>query len=287
MKNIDKSLILKAQKGEITEHKIYSKLSKYVDGRNRDVLIKIANDELKHYEVLKGYSGVDVKPNLLKFFWYILISRIFGFTFGVKLMENGEKNALKAYNLLLKSMPEIYNVLRDEEAHEKYLIDLLDEEKLRYVGSMVLGLNDALVELTGALAGFTMALQESKLISLLGFITGISASLSMAASEYLSTKAEGGGRDPLKASIYTGLMYIVTVLLLILPYTLINNVYLCLLLTTIGVIILIFIFTFYISVVKEMQFKKRFFEMLTISLGVALLSFTIGFFVRTVLNIEV
>jgi VIT1/CCC1 family predicted Fe2+/Mn2+ transporter len=97
---------------------------------------------------------------------------------------------------------------------------LLDEELLRYAGSIVLGLNDALVELTGALAGFTLALQNTRLIALTGLITGVAAALSMAASEYLSTRSEGGGRSPLRASLYTGTAYIITVFLLILPYLL-------------------------------------------------------------------
>ena len=42
--------------------------------------------------------------------------------------------------------------------NESALLQLLDEEKLRYTGSIVLGLNDVLVELTGALAGLTLAL---------------------------------------------------------------------------------------------------------------------------------
>ncbi|MEM2136535.1 MAG: VIT1/CCC1 transporter family protein, partial [Candidatus Methanomethylicia archaeon] len=193
----------------------------------------------------------------------------------------------KVYDMIAKSIPEIYDVLRDEEFHEKQLIDLLDEEKLKYVSSMILGLNDALVELTGALAGFTMALQDPKLICLIGFITGVAAALSMSASEYLSTKAEGEGKNPIKAATYTGLMYIVTVLILIFPYILLSNAYLCLGFTIIDVVIMIFIFTFYVSVAKDLSFKKRFLEMLVISLGVATLSFILGFMVKLTFNIEV
>ena len=65
-------------------------------------------------------------------------------------------------------------------------MELIEEEHLNYIGSMVLGMNDALVELTGTLAGLTFALQNTRLIALTGFITGIAASFSMAASEYLS-----------------------------------------------------------------------------------------------------
>ena len=54
-------------------------------------------------------------------------------------------------------------IAEDEERHEQKLLAILDEERLQYVGSMVLGLNDALVELTGTLAGLTLALQNTKL----------------------------------------------------------------------------------------------------------------------------
>jgi VIT1/CCC1 family predicted Fe2+/Mn2+ transporter len=57
---------------------------------------------------------------------------------------------------------------------------MIEEERLEYVGAMILGLNDALVELSGSLAGFTLALQDSKLVAMVGMITGIAAALSMA-----------------------------------------------------------------------------------------------------------
>ena len=44
-------------------------------------------------------------------------------------------------------------MLSREEEHERELIALIDEERLRDMGSVVLGLNDALVEFTGMLAG--------------------------------------------------------------------------------------------------------------------------------------
>ncbi|MDI6704563.1 MAG: VIT1/CCC1 transporter family protein [bacterium] len=82
---------------------------------------------------------------------------------------------------------------------------------------MVLGLNDALVELTGALAGFTFALQNTRVVAMAGLITGVAASLSMTTSEYLSTKSEGGAKSPFKASVYTGSAYVLTVMFLIFP----------------------------------------------------------------------
>ena len=161
--------------------------------------------------------------NRWKVFFYFWISRILGITFGIKLMERGEERAQINYEIIARKIPKASQIIADEHAHEQELIGLIEEERLNYVGSIVLGLNDALVELTGALAGFTFALQNTRLIALAGLITGIAASFSMAASEYLSTKSEGSGERALKSSIYTGAAYIVTVILLILPYLLVNG----------------------------------------------------------------
>jgi len=164
---------------------------------------------------------------------------------------------------------------------------MLDEERLRYAGSVVLGLNDALVELTGALAGLTLALQNVKLIALSGLITGIAASLSMAASEYLSTRSEDTGKHPVRAAVYTGIAYIITVTLLILPYLLFKNYYLDLAIALTTAVLIIAAFNYYISIAKGDSFRKRFLEMAGLSLSVALFSFIIGYFIRIWLGIEI
>ena len=105
-------------------------------------------------------------------------------------MERGEEDAQGSYEQLREVMAEAEGIILEENQHEAALLQLLDEERLRYTGSMVLGLNDALVELTAVLAGLTLALQDTKLIALTGSITGIAAALSMGTSEYLSTKSE-------------------------------------------------------------------------------------------------
>ena len=228
-----------------------------------------------------------MKPNwwkVLKFFW---MSRGFGVTFGIKLMERGEQQAQVSYAEVLRSIPEAERIVEDEDKHEHELSDLIQEERLNYIGSVVLGLNDALVELTGALAGLTFALQNTRLIALAGLITGIAASFSMAASEYLSTKSEGGGENAFKSSIYTGIAYIFTVFLLIIPYLVFKNYFFCLGLTILIAILIILVFNFYISVAKDLSFRRRFAEMASLSLGIAILSFGIGYLIRILLGIEV
>lgn len=276
------------QRTEITEHHIYMKLAQSTrSSENRRVLEEIAQDELKHYKYWREYTQVDIKPERMKVWVYYLISRVLGITFGIKLMEMGEEDAQDNYEQLVESIPDIDALIQDENEHESLLLNLLDEERLRYMGSIVLGLNDALVELTGALAGLTLALQNTKLIAVTGLITGIAAALSMGASEYLSTKSEETAKNPFRASIYTGGAYIVTVFFLILPYLIIGNFYFALGLTMAFALLIIAFFNYYISVAKEVEFRQRFLEMAVLSLGVAALSFAIGFAVRTFLGIDV
>jgi hypothetical protein len=179
--------ILTFQYSEITEHYIYEKLARATKHlHNKEVIRRISEDELNHYNILKNYTKKEVSPNKLKVWIYYITARIFGLTFGVKLMERGEQKAQLSYDEIKEEISEIKKIIEEEDEHENELINLIDEERLKYVGSIVLGLNDALVELTGAIAGFTLALQEANLIATAALITGISASLSMGATEYLS-----------------------------------------------------------------------------------------------------
>lgn len=280
--------LLAFQENEITEYHIYRRLADRIDSpENQRILQDIADDEMRHYHQWKEYTGEEVPPNRLNIWKYYLISRIFGFTFGIKLMERGEESAQESYGTLRDVIPEADQILREENEHEEELLDMLDEEHLRYTGSIVLGLNDALVELTGALAGLTLALQDTRLIALTGSITGIAAALSMGASEYLSTKSEETTKNPLSASIYTGGAYLITVLILILPYLLLTNYYLCLALTVAGAVLIIAVFNYYISVAKEEPFRERFLEMAGLSLAVAGFSFLVGFVMRRFFGVDV
>jgi VIT1/CCC1 family predicted Fe2+/Mn2+ transporter len=222
----------------------------------------------------------------MKVFFYYGLARILGITFAIKLMEKGEVHAQNTYEQYLSYVPGLKNIISDEDKHEQELIGLIEEERLNYVGSIVLGLNDALVELTGALAGFTLALSNTRVIALAGIITGIAASFSIAASGYLSKKSEN---DPtaLKSATYTGIAYVLTVALLIFPYLILDNIFICLTLTLTMAILIILFFNYYISVAKDLPFKRRFLEMAAISLGVSAITFGIGFLLRKFAGIDI
>jgi VIT1/CCC1 family predicted Fe2+/Mn2+ transporter len=277
------------QQTEITEYHIYKRLAKRIKSEeNAKILDQIAEDELRHSKGWKEYTKEEIQPRWFFVWFYYMVSMLFGFTFGVKLMEMGEQAAQKNYADVAKVIPEAAIYQHEEDKHEKQLIEMLDEERLQYAGSVVLGLNDALVELTGALAGLTLALQNGKLIALSGLITGIAASLSMAASEYLSTRSEVTSKHPVRAAVYTGIAYIVTVTLLVLPYLISPaTFYIDLAITLTTAVVIIAVFNYYISVAKGESFRERFLEMAGLSLSVAAFSFVIGYFIRKWLGIEI
>jgi len=297
------AVITALQQNEVTERQIYLNLSQRVKKESdRATLRRIAGEEAKHAETWRRYTNKKLRPQWIKVWFYTLVSIILGYTFTIKIMEKGEKVAQRNYGQLIMEVPEaaqilreeeeheeaLAQILREEEEHEEALIAMLDEDRLQYVGSMVLGLNDALVELTGTLAGLSFALQNNRLVALSGLITGISATLSMASSEYLSARSEGS-TDAYKSALYTGVMYIFAVVCLVLPYLLYPaDQYLAALLTMLAIVVVIILaFTYYISVAKDLPFKKRFTEMATISLSVAVLSFLVGFLVKHFLGIDI
>jgi len=282
------AIIRRMQQNELTESVIYAEIAKFAKGEeNKQVLMRLSREERAHYEIWKKYTGEELKPEKGKVLKFKLLARILGFTFAVKLMEKGEENAQDEYALLAKEVEESTLIRKEEEEHEHALLGMLDEERLQYVGSMVLGLNDALVELTGSLAGFTFAMQNTRLIALSGLIIGISATFSMASSEFLAARSEGR-TDAFKSCTYTGIAYLITVILLILPYLLLGSAqYIAALICMLAIVILIIAgFTYYTSVAQDQPFKSRFLEMAGISVSVAVISFVVGILAKQFLGVD-
>lgn len=290
MDNWDEELrrrLLKEQRNEITGHIIYSRLADMVkDPGNRDVLERIAEDEREHYEFLMRLTGEEMNPSGLTIQWYLLLARTLGLTFVIKLLERDEENAQEIYGAIQDQVQGVDQVLHDEEEHEEKLIGMINEVRLEHIGSIVLGLNDALVELTGTLAGLSFAFQNTSLIALSGLITGVAASMSMGASEYLATRTEES-ENAARAALYTGTSYIITVIFLVFPFFLFQNYLVSLPVTLMMAVIIIMVFNYYISVSKDLDFRKQFTEMAGISLGVSGLSFLIGVLIKTFLGVDI
>jgi VIT1/CCC1 family predicted Fe2+/Mn2+ transporter len=281
--------LLRMQRDELTGSILYGRIAaRQKDENNKHAFEEISRAERGHYEIWRGYTGRDVSPDRKKIALFSVLSQILGITFTIKFFEKGEDVGLRDLREIETELPEVRQIIADEEAHENKLMQMIDEERLHYVGSIVLGLNDALVELTGTIAGLTFALANNRLVALSGIITGVSATLSMAASNYLAKRAEGD-KDALKSSVYTGVAYLLTVVAIVLPYLLLpNELYLLAFGIMIAAVVLIILaFNYYISVAQDLPFWKRFGEMVVISLGVAALSFLIGLAAKHLLGINV
>ncbi len=280
-------ILLKSQKDEETDSLIYDFMAKKdKNPENKKILHRMAIEEREHAKMWQSFTKKQVKPDYKLILWYKVLTFIMGFTFVMKIIQKGEINASLKYADIIDEVPEAKKISEDEHKHEIELINMLDEERLQYVGAIVLGLNDALVELTGTIAGLSFALMNTRIVALSGIITGISATLSMAASNYLAERAEGNP-NALKSSVYTGVAYLITVALLVTPYLVFpNDMWLGALITMLlTVILIILFFNYYIAVAKDLPFMKRFLEMAGISLSVAAISF--GILVKNFLGIDV
>jgi len=141
--------LFKAQKNELTESIIYHRLSRIVsDKKNQEVFEKMSLEERKHHNIRQTYTKVVVKPNMFRVRLFVFLSRFLWLSFGIKLMERWEIYAQLAYEKMKKYIPETAKIQHDEEEHEKRLIKMIDDKWLSYIWSIVLWLNDALVELT-------------------------------------------------------------------------------------------------------------------------------------------
>lgn len=271
-----------SQRMELTHSNVYYRLSNRIkDTQNKATLMSLSQQEKKDYNIWKSYTAIDVKPFKFYELFYYLLSLIFGITFGIKFMESGI-NDLQVQSVKLLVKEDLSVFLVHEKEQEEKLVEIINEQKLIYVGSIVLGLNDALVELTAMLSGITFAIHDSRTVIVTALITGVAAAFSMAGSEYLSSKADGDVKSAKISAVITGVSYMLTVIILLFPYLIFSNLYIALLFTIVNAILIIFLFNFYISVAKDLNFKKRFIEMLSISLGVSFISFLIGVLINKV-----
>ncbi|MDE5615987.1 MAG: VIT1/CCC1 transporter family protein [Alphaproteobacteria bacterium] len=169
--------------------------------------------------------------------------------------------------------------------HDK-IIKMKTDNRFKYTGALVLGMHDALVEISGIIAGLTFAIADRKIIIMTGAIAAVAASLSMAAANYQAQRAD---ENPyaLTAALYTGAMYIGTSAALIFPFALIQNRFWAL--GMMGLIAVLIIFGFNCAVGHAMNrpFMKRFGEMLIICTGVSVASFIIGMLAKYFMGVQI
>lgn len=278
---------------ECRAHAVYSELAKSeTDQKAKRLMGHLAEHEAEHYGFwLRFASKKKFAANRLEVLLMRVMRLILGLTFVTKLLERNEKEAIGKYAHFLKTTgkklgPQGRKIIRDEMSHESGLRSMIKEERVKFISSIVLGLNDAMIELTGALVGFSSMLANPPLVAVTGLVTGVAASLSMAASAYMQASHEER-KDARKAAAYTGVSYILVVLLLVAPFFLVSNVYMALLAMAAIVLVIIASISYYSSVIFERDFKQQFGKMLLFSVGVSIIAFLLGSIFRSISGISV
>lgn len=155
------------------------------------------------------------------------------------------------------------------------------------LGAIVLGMHDALVSTLGLVAGLVFASVNNYTIILTGIIASVAAGLSMMASQYLAEKANGKSEYATKQGLTTGLAYVLTSALLLLPFCFIRNSFYAMGITYAIAVLIIVSFNMLKSRLRSESFWPHFLEMLIICSVVTIVAFFIGEFARLCFGIHI
>jgi len=277
---------------EITVHRVYSWLAeKEKDPVRREHLRKLAEQELRHYEFWSWLLGSSCRPYGVTMKRIMLLYRLLGPVFTLRLLERGEEATIEQYQRFLDRIRdkqlrrELEQIIREEEEHEEALLSSIEDTRVKYMGFIALGLADAIVEITGVHAGFLGATSSTILAGVAGLVVGFSAALSMAGAAYLQAKHGRETRPAISAGV-TGVSYIISVILLALPYFLLHTMLEAFAVSLVIATVIIAGFTYFSTVVQNGPFLREFLESTGLMLGTALGSYTFGKLLGGLLGVE-
>jgi VIT1/CCC1 family predicted Fe2+/Mn2+ transporter len=296
----DSTFFLEQAKDEALDERLYAELAgRAKDDDARRLLESLAGQERRHLEFWARLSGIEparVPVSRLRLGAALFSSWLLGQGFTVRRLERQEDKTIAKYERILQSgalapedTEELRTIVEDERTHEREMEQRIADERLAYLGAAVLGLNDALIELTGGLTGLVSSITDTELIGFTGLVIGVAASLSMAASNFLSSGMSAGQEElnPTKAAAYTGVAYIVVVVALVAPFFAIGNRVTALVVTWAIAVLVICAFAYYSAVLQNASFTRRVGQMLALGLGVAVITYLIGRAVSAAVGISV
>ncbi len=279
---------------EFTDSALYARLADTVDPSSpfADVLKRLSDTERRHYEFWKKYApGREPRLNGAKVGWTLLLRRLFGLTFASRYLDRHEGSVVKEYKGLAPLIPEgdrkeFDEMVADEEAHEKEFAGRIQSSAVTYISFIVLGLADALVEITGIHAGSLGIYDRTEYAGLAGVIAGAAASLAMASAAFAQAKQGFEGSARLSAA-YTGVSYFVTAIILATPYFLTRDMYVALGSSLTLAVIILATVTYYSTVISGKPFFGDFAAILGIMLAVTVVLYAFGYFAGVATGIRV
>ena len=275
---------------EFTDYTLYDRLARTVDGGSpfSDSLKHLSQTEYRHYEFWRKYAP-DEEPKLSKrkLYWVLFLRRVLGLTFATRFLDRHETNVVKEYLSFAQMIPEedraaFDAMVDDERDHEKALAQKVESSAIQYISFVVLGLADALVEITGIHAGSLGIYQRTEIAGLAGVIAGAAASLAMASAAFAQAKQGFKGSARLSAT-YTGVSYFVTAILLAAPYFFTDSMLVALSGSMAMAVVILALTTYYSTVISTKPFLRDFVEILAILFAVAIALYAFGYLVHVYL----
>lgn len=265
--------------------------SREKDPANKGVLEKLAQQEHGHYLFWKKFAPAyepRVNPSFLLNFR--LMRRFFGLVFTIKFLERHEHVVIEEYKKVLAELSgqdkvDLEKIIADEKEHEKFFIAQIQETVITYISFIALGLADAIVEITGVHAGFLGVTSSTLFAGMSGLIVGFSAAISMSSAAYLQAKQDPH-RSPWMSAIITGISYMLSVILLAIPYFFTHHMGYAFAFSTLVGIMLIAFLTFYSAVVFDRRFWRELFETVALMLMTAVATFLLGTFLGEAFDIH-
>lgn len=288
------SIAILSCKDEYIDGSIYRWLSRapFISRASRSVLLEMASHEERHYRFWSSIvGGCGVGFLWLRILVALIMALLFGATVTIKILERKESETIERYRGLLKyfegsEREELERIIADEIKHENYLADNIAEERIKYLGFIVLGLSDAIIEISGIHAGTLGVYENTVMAGLAGLIAGVAASMAMAAAAYAQAKQGGMGR-PGTSAMYTGVAYLLTAIVLAIPYFIIHEIFVAFAMSiALSIVILAYIST-YSSVLYNRNYIREIVETTAIILGVSAALYILGTLISQVFGISI
>ncbi|WP_244403868.1 VIT1/CCC1 transporter family protein [Pyrolobus fumarii] len=276
---------------ELMDHMIYKALARIEpDPKRKKLLERLAEQEYQHYLFWRSLLGRDCKAPRPRVSLVAVAYRLLGPAFTLRLLERGEGSAVERYRSVAERLPDelrpkLEAIVRDEEEHERLLLQEFEDVRVKYLGYVALGLADAIIEITGVHAGFLGVTASTIMAGIAGLVVGFSAAISMASAAYLQAK-HGEEESPTVSAAITGLSYILSVILLALPYFLIHDMLIGFLASVAIGLALTGSLAYYSAVVQEKPFTREFAENAGLLLGTAIASYIFGQALREVFGVS-
>ena len=277
---------------EYADHQLYKDLAVLEkDAGNKQALLKLAEQEYEHYLFWKKFNPA-YEPKLSPFFLagFCLMRHVCGLTFTVKFLERHERATIEEYKKVACELSgedkiRLEKIINDENEHENFFIGQIRETVIKYIGFIALGLADAIVEITGVHAGFLGVTNSTLFAGISGLIVGISAAISMGSAAYLQAKQDPH-RSAWTSAIITGISYILSVIMLAVPYFLTHNMTYAFTFSIMVGMSLIAVLTFYSAVVFDRRFLREFLETVGLMLATAAITFILGAFLGKAFGLQ-